>query len=236
MTTLELLKTVKSCAGRVAVASTQEKNQALSAMAQALLDNMDTILAANAQDMEAAKGTISEVMLDRLCLTPQRIEAMAAGIRHVVTLPDPVGRVRSSVKKENGMVIDRVGVPMGVVAIIYESRPNVTSDAAALALKSGNACVLRSGKEAFRSANAIVQAMQQGLKSSSIPATKSPRLLRVGQSWGFFVWFHLLVIIILHRPNLHRPNPHLRIHRETHDLLPFLNTTYTLQTPQLWVC
>ena len=170
MTTLELLKTVKSCAGRVAVASTQEKNQALSAMAQALLDNMDTILAANAQDMEAAKGTISEVMLDRLCLTPQRIEAMAAGIRHVVTLPDPVGRVRSSVKKENGMVIDRVGVPMGVVAIIYESRPNVTSDAAALALKSGNACVLRSGKEAFRSANAIVQAMQQGLKSSSIPA------------------------------------------------------------------
>ena len=169
MTTHEILVNAKSCAPALAAASTEEKNNALLQMAQALVEHTDAILSANALDMEAAKQTIGAVMLDRLCLTQARIAAMAEGIRQVAALPDPVGRVRSSVQRENGMVIDRVGVPMGVVAIIYESRPNVTSDAAALALKSGNACVLRGGKEAFRSANAIVQAMQAGLDRAGLP-------------------------------------------------------------------
>ena len=169
MTTHEILVNAKSCAPTLAAASTEEKNNALLLLAQALVEHTGEILAANALDMEAAKQTISAVMLDRLCLTEGRIAAMAEGIRQVAALPDPVGRVRSSVTRENGMVIDRVGVPMGVVAIIYESRPNVTSDAAALALKSGNACVLRGGKEAFRSANAIVQAMQAGLDRAGLP-------------------------------------------------------------------
>ncbi len=169
MTTRQILEQAKSCAPMLAAATTEEKNAALLQMAQALCDNTASILAANALDMEAARETISTVMLDRLCLTESRIQAMAEGIRQVAALPDPVGRVRSSVQRENGMVIERVGVPMGVVAIIYESRPNVTSDAAALALKSGNACVLRGGKEAFRSANAIVQAMQEGLAKAGLP-------------------------------------------------------------------
>ena len=169
MTTREILVNAKRCAPTLAAATTEEKNNALLLLAQALVEHTGEILAANALDMEAAKQTISAVMLDRLCLTEGRIAAMAEGIRQVAALPDPVGRVRSSVTRENGMVIDRVGVPMGVVAIIYESRPNVTSDAAALALKSGNACVLRGGKEAFRSANAIVQAMQEGLSQAGLP-------------------------------------------------------------------
>ena len=168
MTTLEILKQAKQAAPLLAVADTAYKNRALEAMAVALEENTEKILAQNALDMEAARGHISAVMLDRLALTEGRIAAMAAGIRQVAALPDPVGRVRSRVVRPNGMVIERVGVPMGVVAIIYESRPNVTSDAAALALKSGNACVLRGGKEAFRSANAIVQAMQQGLASAGM--------------------------------------------------------------------
>ena len=164
MTTKEILVKAKACASSVALADTDTKNRALEAMAQALIDNVEEILAANGLDMEAARGSISDVMLDRLQLTPARIQGMADGIRQVAKLPDPVGRVRSSVTRENGIVIDRVGVPMGVVAIIYESRPNVTSDAAALALKAGSACVLRGGKEAFRSADAIVKAMQEGLE------------------------------------------------------------------------
>ena len=165
MTTLDILKQAKQVAPMLAAADTERKNRALEAMAAALEENTDKILAQNALDMEAAREKISPVMCDRLMLNEARIRAMAEGIRQVATLPDPVGRVRSQVIRPNGMVIDRVGVPMGVVAIIYESRPNVTSDAAALALKSGNACVLRSGKEAFRSANAIVEAMQQGLEA-----------------------------------------------------------------------
>ena len=171
MTTLEILKNAKAAAPVLAAASTERKNQALLAMAEALIDNQDAILAANALDMEAARGTVSDVMLDRLALSESRIAGMAEGIRQVAALPDPVGAVRRRVERPNGMVIDRVGVPMGVVAIIYESRPNVTSDAAALALKSGNACVLRGGKEAFRSANAIVAAMQKGLEKVGMEAT-----------------------------------------------------------------
>ena len=177
MTTLDILKQAKQVAPMLAAADTERKNRALEAMAAALEENTDKILAQNALDMEAAREKISPVMCDRLMLNEARIRAMAEGIRQVATLPDPVGRVRSQVIRPNGMVIDRVGVPMGVVAIIYESRPNVTSDAAALALKSGNACVLRSGKEAFRSANAIVEAMQQGLEAVDM----EPKLVQLVQ-------------------------------------------------------
>ena len=165
MTTLEILKAAKASAPMLALADTECKNRALLAMAQALEDRMDAILEANAQDMAAAQGRIAPVMLDRLALNESRIRGMAEGIRQVAQLPDPVGRVRQRTQRPNGLVIDRVGVPMGVIAIIYESRPNVTSDAAALALKAGSACVLRGGKEAFHSSLAIVEAMQAGLAS-----------------------------------------------------------------------
>ncbi len=165
MTTQDILTAAKVSAPSLASVDTQTKNQALEAMADALERHTAEILAANDLDMLAAKDHLSSSMLDRLCLTEDRIHAMAEGIRQVVALPDPVGRVRSRVERPNGIVIDRVGVAMGVIAIIYESRPNVTSDAAALAIKAGSACVLRSGKDAFRSANAIVSAMQAGLVS-----------------------------------------------------------------------
>ncbi len=171
MTTMEMLKAAKENAPLLAATDTPLKNKALLAMADALLEDSEDILKANAQDMAAAAGHIQQVMLDRLALNESRIQAMAEGIRQVAQLPDPVGRVRQRVQRENGLVIDRVGVPMGVVAIIYESRPNVTSDAAALALKSGNACVLRGGKEAFRSSCAIVKAMQKGLAAVGLPQT-----------------------------------------------------------------
>ena len=171
MTTYEILCAAKSASSSLITADTETKNKALYAMADALEDACADILAANAKDMEAAKTRISQVMLDRLCLNESRIVGMADGIRQVAKLPDPVGRVRECIKRPNGMVIHKIGVPMGVVAIIYESRPNVTSDAAALALKSGNACVLRGGKEAFQSANAIVKAMQKGLSTVGLPET-----------------------------------------------------------------
>ena len=170
MTTQELLQKAKAAAPALLVADTQQKNRALLAMAEALETETEAILQANAQDLEAARGQISEVMLDRLALSADRIRGMADGIRQVAALPDPVGRVRHRVVRPNGLIIEQVGVPMGVIAIIYESRPNVTSDAAALALKAGSACVLRGGKEAFRSANAIVSAMQAGLEAADLPA------------------------------------------------------------------
>ena len=170
MTTQEILRAAKQAWPALAAAPAERKNAALAAMADALLARSPEILAANAADMEAARGAISEVMLDRLLLNEARIRAMADGVRAVAALPDPVGRVISRVERPNGLVIEKTGVPMGVVAIIYESRPNVTSDAAALAVKSGNACVLRGGKEAFRSANAIVRALQEGLVHAGLPA------------------------------------------------------------------
>lgn len=170
MTTMELLQKAKAAAPSLLVTDTQQKNRALLAMAEALEADTDAILQANAQDLEAARAHISEVMLDRLALNADRIHGMAEGIRQVAALPDPVGRVRHRVVRPNGLIIEQVGVPMGVIAIIYESRPNVTSDAAALALKAGSACVLRGGKEAFRSANAIVTAMQAGLEAADLPA------------------------------------------------------------------
>ncbi len=169
MTTRDILHTAKHAAPVLACAATDLKNSALFAMADALLKHCQDILSANALDMAAAKGSISDVMLDRLRLNESRIQSMAEGICQVANLPDPVGQVHSSISRPNGMTIQKVGVPMGVVAIIYESRPNVTSDAAALALKSGNACVLRGGKEAFHSANAIVQAMQEGIARVGLP-------------------------------------------------------------------
>ncbi|MBE6986835.1 MAG: glutamate-5-semialdehyde dehydrogenase [Ruminococcaceae bacterium] len=163
-----MLAAAKAAKNQIAGLTTQQKNDALLAMADALLSQQEQILAANAQDLEVAKGTVSDVMLDRLLLTPQRIESMAEGIRQVAQLPDPVGRVLEEYTRPDGLLIRKTSVPMGVIAIIYESRPNVTSDAAALALKSGNICVLRGGKEAFRSANAITDALRAGLKQCGI--------------------------------------------------------------------
>lgn len=168
MTTLEILKCAKAAAPALAMLSTEQKNAALMAMAAQIETNTDRILAANREDVEAARGVIGDVMIDRLRLTAERIHAMAEGIREVVDLPDPVGKVETSFSRPNGLRIERVRVPMGVVAMIYESRPNVTSDAAALSLKSGNVCVLRGGKEAFRSSYAIAEAMREGLRSLNL--------------------------------------------------------------------
>ena len=168
MTTQELLQRAKAAKWDISAADTQSKNRALLAMAKALEEHSGDILVANRLDLEAARGTISEVMLDRLALSPDRIAGMAAGLREVAELPDPVGAVLSRVERPNGLVIEKTAVPMGVIAIIYESRPNVTSDAAALALKAGSACVLRGGKEAHRSAAAIVAALKEGLSTAGL--------------------------------------------------------------------
>ena len=167
----EMLEAAKAAKFQIANLTAREKNAALNAMADSLLDCEDAILKANALDLAAAKGQMTDVMLDRLRLTPERIAGMAKGIREVASLPDPVGLTLESHTRSDGLKIDKVSVPMGVIAIIYESRPNVTSDAAVLALKSGNVCILRGGKEAFRSANAIVNALRLGLQSVGIPAT-----------------------------------------------------------------
>ena len=161
----DMLKAAKAAKFEIAKLTTEQKNAALCAMADALVANEAAILEANAQDMAAAKGTVSDVMLDRLQLTAARIAGMAQGIREVAALPDPVGHLLEEHTRADGLKIRRVSVPMGVIGIIYESRPNVTSDAAALALKAGSVCILRGGKEAFRSANAIVEALRSGLKS-----------------------------------------------------------------------
>ena len=163
-----MLAAAKAAKAQINKLSSEKKNAALNAMADALLSHQEAILAANASDLEAARGNVPDVMLDRLLLTPQRIAGMAQGIREVAALPDPVGRVLEEHTRSDGLLIRKVSVPMGVIAIIYESRPNVTSDAAALALKSGNVCVLRGGKEAFRSANAIVTALKAGLASVGV--------------------------------------------------------------------
>jgi len=170
MTTRELLLAANAAKSTMAAASTEVKNAALRAMADALIARTGEILAANGEDMDAAQGHISEVMLDRLALTESRIAGMAEGLRQVADLPDPVGRTLRTVERPGGLTIRRTAVPMGVIAIIYESRPNVTSDAAALALKAGSACVLRCGKEAHRSAAAIVAALKEGMAQAGLPA------------------------------------------------------------------
>ncbi len=171
MTTLELMRRVKAAAPVLAAADTAKKNNALLAMAEALERRCGEILRANAEDMAAARGKISEVMLDRLLLTQARVSAMADGLRSVVSLPDPVGEILAKETRPNGLQIEKTAVPLGVIAIIYESRPNVTSDAAALCIKSGNACILRCGREAWRSANAITGALREGLRQAELPET-----------------------------------------------------------------
>ena len=163
-----MLNAAKAAKREIGCLTTAQKNAALEAMASALEAQTGEILAANDQDLARAAGSISPVMLDRLRLTKDRIAAMARGIREVAELPDPVGRILEEYIRPDGLKIRKVSVPMGVVAIIYESRPNVTADAAALALKSGNVCVLRSGKEAFLSSGAIVAALRKGLTSVGI--------------------------------------------------------------------
>ncbi len=163
LTTRDILLNAKAQTAAAALLGSEVKNNALRAAAQSLIENTDEILAANKLDVEAAQAAIGEVMTDRLRLDEDRIAAMAKGLTDVANLPDPVGRVIDEYRAENGLIIKKVSVPLGVVAIIYESRPNVTSDAAALCLKSGNVCVLRGGKEAFRSNTAIVGAMRSGI-------------------------------------------------------------------------
>ena len=166
MTTIELLERTKAAWGSIRSASAEEKDRLLLAMAESLEANSEDILRENAKDMEAAKGAISDVMLDRLALTESRIHAMAEGIREAAALPDHVGRALAQFKRPNGMTITKRQVPLGLVAIIYESRPNVTSDAAALCIKSGNVCVLRSGRDAIRSAKAITAALKEGITAA----------------------------------------------------------------------
>ena len=176
-TTQEQLALARSTKKSINTASTALKNKALEAMASQLLKATDAILAANQIDMEAARGKISEVMLDRLFLDQERIAGMAQGIRALIDLPDPIGEVLDTEVLENGLEIQKVRVAMGVIGIIYESRPNVTSDAAALAIKSGNAVVLRTGKDAFHSAQAIVTALKAGLEEAEL----NPDLLQLIQ-------------------------------------------------------
>ena len=164
-TTLEIMQAAKKAAGTIATASAEVKNKALHAIADSLVAATDEILRANAVDVANAEGRISKVMVDRLLLNEKRIQAMADGIREVAALPDPTWKVLETITRDNGMRIEKTAVPLGVIAIIYESRPNVTSDAAALCLKSGNACILRSGRDAYGSAAAIVTAMRRPLSS-----------------------------------------------------------------------
>ena len=169
METKEILMRAKAAVPALRTFGAADLNRALSAMADALENGADGILEANAHDMEAAKGTVSDVMLDRLLLTKDRIAGMAEGIRKVAALPSPVGRVLERTVRPNGLDIEKVSVPIGVLAIIYESRPNVTSDAAALAVKSGNVCILRVGKEAYRTAKAISVTLREGLSRAGLP-------------------------------------------------------------------
>ena len=168
MTTIDLLKKTKAAWGSIRSANAEEKNRLLLAMAESLEANQADILRENQKDMDAARGSISDVMLDRLALTQARIHAMADGIREAAALPDHVGRALAQFTRPNGMTITKRQVPLGLVAIIYESRPNVTSDAAVLCFKSGNIAVLRSGKEAFCSAKAVVAALKNGLKKADL--------------------------------------------------------------------
>lgn len=164
--TAEIMSLAKSAVSSIMSATTDEKNLILEKMAERLLENTGVILSENALDVEAAKGRISDVMIDRLRLTEERIRAMAEGIREVIALPDPAWRVLNRTIRPSGIIIEKTAVPLGVIAIIYESRPNVTSDAAALCIKSGNAVILRGGRDAYRSSKAIVDALRLGIKDA----------------------------------------------------------------------
>lgn len=176
-TTQTLLDSLLAHKASINLATTEQKKQALSAMADQLVAQTEAILAGNAIDMENAQGKISQVMQDRLLLTEERIEAMADGIRALIGLPDPVGLVLEESTRADGLNICKKSIPFGLVGMIYESRPNVTSDAAALAIKSGNAVILRGGKEAFHSAQAIVTALKAGLEQAGL----SPKVIELVQ-------------------------------------------------------
>ncbi|HHT7659293.1 TPA: glutamate-5-semialdehyde dehydrogenase [Streptococcus suis] len=176
-TTQALLDSLLTHKASINLATTEQKNQALSTMADQLVAQTEAILAGNAIDMENAQGKISQVMQDRLLLTAERIEAMADGIRALIDLPDPVGLVLEESTRADGLNIRKKSIPFGLVGMIYESRPNVTSDAAALAIKSGNAVILRGGKEAFHSAQAIVTALKAGLEQAGL----SPKVIELVQ-------------------------------------------------------
>ena len=169
MTTQEILQAAQGAKMPLALADADTKNAALEAMAVALIAASDKILEANQRDLDAARGRVSDVMLDRLALTPSRLTDMAKGMREVAALPDPVGAVLRKIVRPNGLIIEKTAVPMGVIAIIYESRPNVTSDAAALAIKAGSACILRCGRDAWASCHAIVEALRAGLRKARLP-------------------------------------------------------------------
>lgn len=168
MTTREILERAVSAKKDIRTLSCDDKNLAIEKMAQMLESQNDVILAENAADVEDAKGKISEVIIDRLTLTKERIASMADGMRQVMTLPDPNGKILERIERPNGLIIEKTAVPMGVIGIIYESRPNVTSDAAVLCFKSSNVCVLRGGKEAYRTSKAIINALRNGLESCGI--------------------------------------------------------------------
>ena len=168
MTTQELMRAAKAAAPALAVTPDETRKVALEAMAEALEQSEDTILRANAEDVACARAACGPVMIDRLTLNPARIAAMAEGMRQVAALPDPIGRVLERTEHPKGMVIEKVSVPLGVIAIIFESRPNVVSDAAALALRAGSAIVLRGGREAFRSCRAVVDALHAGLRAAGL--------------------------------------------------------------------
>lgn len=169
MQTQEILIRAKNAAKEMHKFGTDDINLTLEYMADALIENTDVILSKNKIDVDAARGKISDVMIDRLALDESRINGMAKGILDVAKLPSPVGNILDKVKRPNGLIIEKISVPMGVIAIIYESRPNVTSDAASLALKSGNVCILRGGKEAYNSSKAITEALRYGLEKAGLP-------------------------------------------------------------------
>ena len=168
MTTNEILIAAKNAKSDIKCLTNEEKNNAISVMADKLILNADYILCENEKDINDARGKISDVMIDRLSLSKDRITAMANGMREVMALPDPNGKILNTVTRPNGLVIEKTAVPMGVIGIIYESRPNVTSDAAVLCFKSSNVCVLRGGKEAYRTSKAIVNALREGLEACGI--------------------------------------------------------------------
>ncbi|HFR3797243.1 TPA: glutamate-5-semialdehyde dehydrogenase [Streptococcus suis] len=176
-TTQALLDSLLAHKASINLATTEQKNQALSAMADQLLAQTEAILAGNAIDMENAQGKISQVMQDRLLLTAERIEAMAEGLRALITLPDPVGLTLEESTRADGLKISKKSIPFGLVGMIYESRPNVTSDVAGLAIKSGNAVIMRGGKDAFHSSQAIVSALKAGLEEVGL----SPKVIELVQ-------------------------------------------------------
>ena len=166
--TQDICARAKAALPSLSVLPHEKIDGALLNIADGIESSAEEILSANAEDVAAAKGSISDVMLDRLMLDRSRISAMADGVRKIAALPSSVGRVLERKERPNGLIIEKVSIPIGVIAIIYESRPNVTSDAAALALKSANACILRGGKEAYRTSYEIVKAMKTALRRSGI--------------------------------------------------------------------